>query len=1069
MEGKVAEWIRDFPVVWNVGMGPAGGSFVRTLSRLLFERTNGICGPYDHVACVHLPPEAASNTAHRLLAFEVLVEMARTLVGDNDEVVEELKRLAAEERYFGYGTISDNLMIRAFGSKEVERIHKAMQGNSHLLLLDNLHVPVSLDVFLLITNGRRPSLFQNRRCLISATSKDVYHKSRRDHVPFDQQWELGGEHYHAPNLDDLRGDWDWAVLLREALRDAAGSIHRAVKQHQRQGGRTQRGLLVSPTYIPTAAAAATIAKNKNYRAAYESGMVIIRALQEYSLFPPIYSVASPTVASTTSSSASTSSKDDDGAVVLTGLSKLAEGVHRLQQDQLFDEEKIHILRWVSFMNDDGRHVSWDWKIDWRGRQAHLIPREMNMTSLILKGCSDISRIPFSKLLNTLLRVLDLSYTPINCLPPGFSRLLSLRLLSLRGCTKLETLSAPPASPTTSEQQPNKPPLAHLENLQVLDMNDVPLLEITLQDGSNKSNLHFLDLSGSRLTTLPSNFFCEMSCLEELILGNCSHLKELPPSLAKLHNLLILHVEGTQITSFPEDTFQAMQRLHTLKLMNNILLMSLPVSLSQAKGLRELHVSNCISLSLDPLLELLSFLEDLYIQTREALVDIRIHGHPNLKTFSLSGPWVRFLSLRGCGKLKFVNFHDDLTALEVVDLSDTALEEVPHSLPNLPRLWKLLLMNVPCFKRFPWHQLVRFPKVFYLDHSADDYDQVSKTSHLQETCAYENWHEVNETTNAARIKISDPKMFYSFNTDAADRLVMNKQFLQSFNVQVKPCHVKSLEPKKKKGQKCTIAEKQFPYHDVHSSKADSIAPMMKLQPKQRHVEISANNQWSYSLRHLLSVTYMVCLEECQLIHCNEMKVVFTMSSSRTGLLPSLKILQISNLNNLLRLVEPSDVEYSNLITLKLLKHIHLEHCPRLEEIFPCSLSIPALETLVIVFCSNLKTIFYKQGYYNLAPSPLPSIKSIYLQELPQLQHFHDDATFRFETPNWEKLFLRGCPSFQRLPLLKQEYPKSKVQVSGERGWWGKLQWSLPEQREHFLYLPPPQFTSCKKHIIKSYLR
>ncbi|KAJ1274673.1 hypothetical protein BS78_05G079800 [Paspalum vaginatum] len=917
---EAAEWIRDFPVVWNVGMGPAGGSFLRT--GLLFERTDDIYGPYDHVTRVILPPEAASSTAHHLLAFEVLVEMARTLVGDEEEEVQELKRLAAQESYFGYGTISDNLVIKAFGSKYgfllsvddamewdiafdrrpskysllLEGIHKAMQAKRHLLLLENLHVPITLDVLLLITNGRWPSAFHNR-WLISATSRDVCEKSRQQAHPIKDSWRLSPEHYHAPNLDDLQRDWDWAVLLKEALRDAAASIHHQHQQQQeghdedswrlvaqhcffyailyhplqeaaagRQAWNTADELVRcwvaedlilsrrSPTDMPTTATTA----NNNYRSAYEAGKVIIRALQEYSLLPPIYSVSdSPTIATTTSSSASISSKD------------VAEGVHRLQQDQLFDQEKIHTLRWVSFMNDDGRH-----------RWAKLIPGEMNMTSLILRGCSYISRFPFS----------------------------TLRLLSLRGCTNLETLSAPPDSPTTSEQQPRKPPLTYLENLQVLDINGVPLLEITQQDGSNKSNLHFLDLSGSRLTTLPSDFFCEMSFLEELILGNCLHLKELPPSLAKLHNLLILHT----------DTFQAMERLNTLNLMNNTLLMSLPMSLSQAKGLRELHISNCTILSLEPLWELLSFLEDLCIQTWEALVDIRIHGHPNLRSFSLSGPWVRFLSLRGCGKLKFVNFNDVLTALEVVDLSDTALEEVPHSLPNLPRLRKLLLLNVPCFMRFPWHQLVRFPKVFYLDHSA------AKTSLLHETYADENQHEVNETSNTARININNPKMFYSFNTDAAHKLVMNEQFLQSFNVQVKPSHVKSLEPKKKK--------------------ANCIAAMMKLQPRRRHVEISTNNRYAHGLKHLLSVTEsmfitddstirclselnysMVYLEECQLIHCNEMKVF---------------------LNNLLRLVEPSDVNCSYSITLKLLKQIHLEHRPRLEELFPSVVEL-GFKTRVVV--------------------------------------------------------------------------------------------------------------------------
>nr|CAB3489291.1 unnamed protein product [Digitaria exilis] len=138
-------------------------------------------------------------------------------------------------------------------------------------------------------------------------------------------------------------------------------------------------------------------------------------------------------------------------------------------------------------------------------------------------------------------------------------------------------------------------------------------------------------------------------------------------------------------------------------------------------------------------------------------------------------------------------------------------------------------------------------------------------------------------------------------------------------------------------------------------------------------------------------------------------------------------------------------------------------------FPCSLSLTALENLVILFCSNLKQIFYQDGQHDVAPSPLPSIKRIYLQDLPHLQRIHDDVMFRFETPKWEKLFVRGCHSFHHLPLLENEYPKSKVEVSGERDWWGKLKWSLPEQSDYYLHLPPPEFVSRKKHIIRSYLR
>ncbi|XP_002450391.1 uncharacterized protein LOC8073656 [Sorghum bicolor] len=1054
--------------------------------------------------------------------------------------------MAADESYFGYCKLSDNLMLLAFGwfytallvsgpslredaiysrqpsrSPILKRIGETLKGKKHLLLVENLHVPVTLDELAFIFGERRPSISQNRRWLFSTTSLDVYEKSRDSRDLKVWEFHLTPEYYYAPPFHDFRSR-DWVMLIKEALEDAAKSIfialqdkgdeefwlhvaqhclyyailyhplHEATGQHISNTSSLTSDELVrcwvaedlllsaaSPSKIP-----AEIGKKQSnyYRSAYEAGKVVIQALQEYS-FLPIYSAVS-TPAGSTSSNAPSSSQD-----AVTGVSKLAMGAPRLKHDELNARvKKSNQLRWVSFLNDYGRHVSWEW---W--------PRETSgdimVTTLILRGCSNMSVIPFDKLLNPHLRVLDLSHTPINSLPHAFSNLLNLYMLSLRGCSLLQTLSPPQHN--SEKETPS--PISHLENIQVLDMNGVPLLELTQQDGSNKSNLHYLDLSGSKFTTLPSEFFCELSSLEELIFGNCTNLRELPPSMTQLSNLLVLHVEGTQITSFPEQMFQKMQILHTLKLISNILLMSLPVSLSEAKGLKELHISNCISLSLQIVWELLPFLESLYIQTWEELEDIKILGHPNLRTFSLSGPWVRCLSLCGCSKLKSVNFRDDLKALEAVDLSGTAIEEVPHNLPNLPQLNMLLLLGVPCSMRFPWHLLDRFPKVFYLDHCANDENQIPEMFCQQKlTYRDENQHK-EETTNTAHIKIDDPRMFHSFNAGAAYKLVKKGHFLQSFNVQVKPCSVTGKKPRNNELELSTRIQRCSTYSDVQYSEVASIMPTMMLQPKRRHVEISAKNQYPNGLRHILSVTnsmfitddaFVGCLtdinyslnelEECQLQHCHQMTVVFLMRSYGSEVLSHLQVLQVLHLNNLLSVVEPDILSYSYSITLKVLKHIRLEHCPRSEKMFPCSLSLPALETLVILFCSNLKTIFYKRPDYGVARSPFPNIKSIYLQELPQLLNIHDDVTFRFEMPKWEKLFVRGCQSFHRLPLLKMKrewwerdvhvlLPESKVEVNGERECWGTLHLKLPEQTDYYLHVPPPESVSRKKHIIESYLR
>ncbi|TVU26546.1 hypothetical protein EJB05_29098, partial [Eragrostis curvula] len=1052
LEEKVERWTREHPVIWNVGIGPTA-SFVQTLIRLLFERTKDLYyGPYDHIICVGPQPQRQLTSSILSLPYE------------------ELKQLAEEESYYGYGTISHSLMLKVFGwwftkyfepfkepgldygreenSSQLRDMTIKAQGKRFLLLLENLHFPLS-PIILAFLMWKRPSLAQNR-WLISTTSKDVYNSTRQlRELGFQLKIDLckpSPELYYSLPFDDLL-EPDWAVLTKEALRDATRSIYNALQQQRDKEfwlHAAQHCLYYSILYHDPLEGAA---KHEESTTTTISSDELVRCWVAEGLLSSIISpfdIPSGTdkkqsnhyCRSAYESPAVSSSQD-----VVTGLSKLAKDVPRLKKVQLSDDVKSNRLRWVSFMNDDGRHISWNWR---KERSAEFVLGERTISTLILRGCSDISGFPLDKVLNHRLRVLDLSYTMIDTLPPWLSLVLNLLLLSLRGCSMLNKLSAPPLDSSDGDKTPA---LAHLGNLQVLDMNGVPLLELTQQDGSNKSNLHYLDLSGSRVITLPSEFFSEMSSLQELIFGNCLNLKELPPSLAKLTNLLILHI------------FKELQRLHTLKIINNKLFLSLPVSLSKASGLKELHIYNCISLRLQFLLELLpQYLEDIYIKAWEGFNDIEIHGHPHLATFSLSRPWIRYLSLRGCRNFKTLNLSDDVMALEAVDLSGTAIEEVPHNLPNQPQLRMLILLNVPCFKRFPWHQLVRFPNVFCLDHTADDNNHFLKMFTQQKICADEKCHR-EKTTNTAQVKINDSRIFHSFTVDAARNLVMHGQFLQSFNVHI---GVRGKEPWNKEVELCTNIKKLSPYHDVHFSEAASIVSMMKLRPRQRHVEISAMNRYPHGLRQLLSVAQsiiiiddafvkcfndlnydFISLEACKLQHCHQMIVILRITSgSSEDVVGSLEILQACNLENLIRFVErPSDLPYYGFVTLKILKHIHIENCPRLEEVFPCNLSLPALESLV-------------------APSPLPNIQRIYLQELPQLRHIHDDVMFSFETPKWANLFVRGCQSFQRLPLLRKEFLKSKVKVSGERDWLDKLQWSLPEQSNYYLLVPPLEFASRK---------
>jgi hypothetical protein len=225
----------------------------------------------------------------------------------------------------------------------------------------------------------------------------------------------GLEYCHTLHFDDLRGE-DWITLIKEALHDAAEYISSRLVHQQREDKFwihvAQQCLYYGILYCPMQGAAAghavtcpsitsdelvrcwvaedllsprttitgtrQMATGRNYRYALEAGKVLIQALQKYSLLP--------NQLSNTSSREEVSSGWSDA---VTGVSVLAMGVPRLKEEVLFYHDKIGRLRWLSFMNGDGRHVSWDWRENWGEHFKKLIPGERTST-LILRGCSKIS-------------------------------------------------------------------------------------------------------------------------------------------------------------------------------------------------------------------------------------------------------------------------------------------------------------------------------------------------------------------------------------------------------------------------------------------------------------------------------------------------------------------------------------------------------------------------------------------------------------------------------------------------------------------------------------------------------
>ncbi|KAJ4769374.1 Leucine-rich repeat-containing G-protein coupled receptor 5 [Rhynchospora pubera] len=699
-----------------------------------------------------------------------------------------------------------------------------------------------------------------------------------------------------------------------------------------------------------------------------------------------------------------SSSDVSGVVAFSGmedfLSKMKEEIFYYSpynsQSVVFEFiRSIWCKEWVS--------ESWV-SLSHDNDQSFQHPIEINptITTLILRGCTDLSKFSLETLFPSLkiLRVLDLSYTSIQLLPISLSEMTNLRFLSLKGCNQLRTLTLDSSSTSNSS------PLGTLEHLEFLNLSGVSLDTIPDDVGLSKSKLRYLDLSCPTVTSLSSLFFKEISNLRELFFLGCSSLKSLPPSFANLFNLETFFLSESQLMFLPTKTFQHMPKLSDLTLINNRLLRALP----------------------------------------------ELAGHACLKSFTLSGSPITYLSLHTCRSFETVCFYD-LAELEELDLSATAIKEFPISISDLHKLKRLHLLALPQLRRIPWHKLQHIPEVLKLDQCELD---------------------------GSRIHLTDSRLFSSFGDEDLKKFVEEGGPLQSFHISISSCN---------KGNKIKSEEVGFTYRFHHKKPScyeniPLIASTFDHQFEQsphinRHVEISSPERYPTGLEGIFEVTeslsmwddvFVSCLtdlhyefselKECRLRQCHHMDSIFKVNFYFQGKkLQKIWAIDLQNLTSVFD-VDPTwkfHPDY-NFVSLK---HVHLEKCPRLEGIFPNNLMLSSLETLTILHCDKLRSIFY---YLEVEDTfQFPRLHTIQLYKLPKLLHLCEKQSVPLQMKKWKKLHFRGCWNLQWLPLLVGAR-NEKVEVDGEMRQCKKLRAGMPEdQIPCYYFKSPPPLASFREHV------
>ncbi|XP_058071067.1 putative disease resistance protein At4g19050 [Magnolia sinica] len=603
----------------------------------------------------------------------------------------------------------------------------------------------------------------------------------------------------------------------------------------------------------------------------------------------------------------------------------------------------------------------------------------------------------------------------------------------------------------------------LQNLRVLKLERCPHLHTLLSSLPIFEKLEYLELSGEGYDSsppIPDDVFQHMNNLRCLYLKRMQ-ITSLPSSISKLHNLWhLLFIDCKRLIKIPDELFGHSSQLRILELRGNDELESLPSSLSNLVNLKKLimHGSPSIKMSLLPHLQKLSALEVLDLDRCSSLKDIADVTYslgdilPNLRKLHISNIEVdQRLDLKGCQSLESVLLNE-LTSLQVLDLSGTKLKTLPENMFTARLLKRLNMLCMNQIREINW-------------------GNISTTLEELNFSQCGTWNSPNDDEqqgerHGARMRVSNSKLLQSFSPSAE---LWDSKCFSRFHIYITPCQ----EDERGKGKSIHLQRRLFIYKDINST----IQTHNLLHPGShydRHLEVRGghrspngihgvlsraelltlcNNAFVQRLSDLGEVNKMKEMKECRVERCGEMKMFFEGDNSSFDCLSQLEKIWMFDLARLKCVCEGTYGSRS----FGLLKHINLEFCPRLITVFSSSVFLPSLEMLVIKYCIRLEAVF--QGD-TLANGSLQRLHTVCLWELRRLESICH-CTY---LPALKKLKVRGCSMLKKLPLRAGDMAAAstssgggRVEVEGESEWWDRLKWEDDRIQHLINYKDPRAFT------------
>ncbi|RWR75282.1 disease resistance protein RPS2 [Cinnamomum micranthum f. kanehirae] len=578
----------------------------------------------------------------------------------------------------------------------------------------------------------------------------------------------------------------------------------------------------------------------------------------------------------------------------------------------------------------------------------------------------------------------------------------------------------------------------MKNLRVLDLYQAPI-ESLPSSLSSLSNLKLLSLKRcDKLASLPTSLRYLIR-LEFLNLSECHNLKVMHEECFELMDRLrVLDLSGTEIDSLPWSVFK-LYNLQQLLLCECRALKSLPSSLSDLVNLEKLYLSGCNSLKtgVSPQsLQNLTSLKELYLSKCEQLEDIRVASFHDilpklrrLNIFETSTP--HCLSFRGC------------ESLETLDLSYLSNLEALHVLYGT-KFKTLYLVDTDSLRRLDILP-TRYPYVQFegLNWRGDDV--------------------------GARIWVEDLASIFKFTSEGS----FQAPCFSRFYIRISPFEEEGCMPMTiDKFQNIQLKRKPVVYESIYHSHTKTFLFYhfaSRSTAFDKTLEICRSNSslkddiYGRLLARTESITFLfntsdigtLCpsskpsdLKECRIGGCPKISSLFAGAGGDLDILPLLEVIWVADLPQLITICDGVHGNKS----FALLKHIYIEHCPKLVVLFTSGMNLQSLEILEIKFCCRLQKVF-KTEEVGGDEGSLQNLRSLCLLHVPKLKSVCNGFL-----PQLEKVQVQRCPMLRKLPiqvcLIDHDingsgYAASSslpvVEIRGETKWWKNLQWDNNDDR------------------------